>query len=92
MCGFSVVLGWAQGLVCLLLGGCFFVLRGIFISVVEERKEQAAKGTRIKEMSFLQPTAPEDWWCSAWKQGGATPRKSCYCAQLHLSKDLLALF
>lgn len=40
-------------------------------------------------MSFLGPTAPEVCWSSAWKQDRATPRKSCYCAELPWIKDLL---
>lgn len=37
---------------------------------------------------FLQPTAPQVCWSSAWKQDGNTPRKSCYCTELHLLKHL----
>lgn len=42
-------------------------------------------------MSFLQPTAPEVCWSSAWEQDGTIPSKSCYCADLHLLKDLFVV-
>lgn len=65
---------------------------GLFVSGGEVGKGKAGREIRIKQMSFLQPTAPEVCWSSAWKQDGAIPRKSCYCAELHLLKDLFGFF
>lgn len=70
----------------------FFFLMGLFVSGGEVGKGKAGREIRIKQMSFLQPTAPEVCWSSAWKQDGAIPRKSCYCAELHLLKDLFGFF